>query len=302
MTAADSSFGKQCLDIPQIKFESSDRIGINKLSSIKEVTIDVAHTSQLIRSPKLLESLILNLNRYGICCLNLLNYDPHTSHIKNAEILKNNLYALKKLFGEISFHQKASPDTGILTIDPRNPNSINVANTHLEHAPHTDDSYMLNPASILTLCCQYAAKSGGDTILICGQAMLRNVFSQISKQEQSALFQRDAIEIGRKLPSGNGEKEYELIQNPRPILSKLNASNTRFRLIYRHHDSYVKNVANGARKAWHLMTNYCDEGCNRFQFKLHPGQILVIDNTSIIHGRTPYKRNDLRILYRLNFF
>ena len=78
--------------------------------------------------------------------------------------------------------------------------------------------------------------------------------------------------------------------------------NDNVRLIYRHRDSYVKNVKYKAKNAWNMMTEYCDKKENRFQFKLKPGQILIIDNTSLMHGRTPYNKSDLRVLYRFNLF
>ncbi|MBN0887750.1 TauD/TfdA family dioxygenase, partial [Pseudomonas aeruginosa] len=35
--------------------------------------------------------------------------------------------------------------------------------------------------------------------------------------------------------------------------------------------------------------------------KLEPGEILVLDNTAVLHGRTAFCANELREMRRLNF-
>ncbi|MFH3976576.1 TauD/TfdA family dioxygenase, partial [Acinetobacter pittii] len=43
-----------------------------------------------------------------------------------------------------------------------------------------------------------------------------------------------------------------------------------------------------------------DPAC-QLRIKLEPGEILVLDNTAVLHGRTAFCANELREMRRLNF-
>jgi alpha-ketoglutarate-dependent taurine dioxygenase len=54
-------------------------------------------------------------------------------------------------------------------------------------------------------------------------------------------------------------------------------------------------------KAYNIIKNYINTPNNQAIFKLKANQILLWDNTAILHGRTPFPNNELRKLNRLWF-
>ena len=171
--------------------------------------------------------------------------------------------------------------------------------------------------------------------------MLQTVLSQIGahdfdkQQIINALFSKDAIEIGRKLPCDKDEKELKEVRSKQAVLSHVheyedddhyddlydgayskemedfhvdspfNHENDHLRLVYHGNPTYVKNMRSEIEEVWKLMGEYCKDENNKqnvFTFKLQPGQILIMDNTSFLHGRTPYDKHNLRVLHRLNFY
>mmetsp|Transcript_4112 Transcript_4112/g.3574 ORF Transcript_4112/g.3574 Transcript_4112/m.3574 type:complete len:373 (-) Transcript_4112:124-1242(-) len=313
------------------------RIGLDNLhaleNGIKDVTINVHQTKEFFKCSSKLYRLVYNMNQYGICLINLKGFDNTT--FGHRKFLKKNMYDLKPLFGETAFHQKSEANTGILTIDPREPNSVNVANTKINHPLHTDGAFQKRPEKIVTLTCEHAAINGdhnfGETTLICAQSMLNSVLSMINKKHKviSNLFMKDAIQIGRKLPNNNNNHNkniLEELQSKQSVLSYLHeyddqnydgilydihdqkiqhhyTNNDNLRLVYHGNPSYLKNIRDEIKVFWNLMGDYCTNDANIFKFLLQPGQILIIDNTSFLHGRTPYDQyNNLRVLHRMNFY
>eukprot|EP01083_Nonionella_stella_P296261 1006491_1 len=153
------------------------RFGLNHLETLQP--INMHHTKQFLESPTLLHKMIYNMNYYGICLINLRNFDNTT--FGHREFLKDNLFYLKPLFGNTAFHQKSDTQTGILTIDPRTPNSVNVANTHIDHPVHTDGAFQKYPEKIVCIGAEHVARepNGGLTTLICGQNMLKWVLNKL---------------------------------------------------------------------------------------------------------------------------
>ena len=300
------------------------RIGLNDYKALCDVRINIENTKQFYKCPSLLYKLVYNLNCYGICLINLNGFDNTT--FGHRKLLQKNMYDLKPLFGETAFHEKSDKINGILKIDPRVPNSINVANTSICHPPHTDGAFNKRPEKIVTIAAEHCAINGGLTTLICAQSMLQSVLKDINYNENiiNTLFDKDAIEIGRKLPQNNIKNEpvYDIVTSQQSVLSYLHEydddnidecdnnddiqhyyhKNDNLRLVYHGNPSYLKNIRDEIRKVWDLMTKYCQNDENLFKFKLEPGQILLIDNTSFLHGRTPYDQKELRVLHRLNFY
>lgn len=303
------------------------RIGLddnNALENgIKDVTINVNETKDFLKCSSKLHQLVSNMNQYGLCLINLNGFDNST--FGHRKLLKKNMLWLKPLFGETAYHQKSETNTGILTIDPRKPNSVNVANTNIDHPLHSDGSFLKRPEKIVTISCEHAAKNGGETTLICAQSMIYSILSEykdkINKNDIKYLFKKDAIEIGRTLPEmkeGSQCKQSVLSylheyddENHDGFLYDINDENIQnhyyqndnLRLVYHGNPSYLKNIRDEIKLFWSLMGDYCQNKENIFKFLLKPGQILLIDNTAFLHGRTPYDQyNNLRVLHRMNFY
>ena len=128
--------------------------------------------------------------------------------------------------------------------------------------------------------------------------MLEDISTKFSAREIDSLFKADALIVGRKL-LGNNTK---MVQNGQRILSSIN--DNKLKIIYRHMDTYIQNIDNEVINVYKYMNEFVNNNDNRFKIKLNKGQFLFIDNTSIIHGRTPYilNENEKRILYRVNYY
>lgn len=54
-------------------------------------------------------------------------------------------------------------------------------------------------------------------------------------------------------------------------------------------------------KLFDYIIKYAHSRYNQLRFKLKPGQILLFDNSKILHGRTAFTPDDTRLLYRYWF-
>jgi alpha-ketoglutarate-dependent taurine dioxygenase len=60
-------------------------------------------------------------------------------------------------------------------------------------------------------------------------------------------------------------------------------------------------VSPGAAAGMALLQALLDEARMRVELRLQPGEILLADNTAVLHGRTPMPRDGVRKLNRLLF-
>ncbi|PMB39196.1 taurine catabolism dioxygenase TauD, partial [Fischerella thermalis CCMEE 5319] len=54
-------------------------------------------------------------------------------------------------------------------------------------------------------------------------------------------------------------------------------------------------------RAYNLIKNYVNDTNNQLIFQLQPHQIIILDNASVLHGRTSFPENEFRKLNRLHF-
>jgi len=143
--------------------------------------------------------------------------------------------------------------------------------------------------------CEYEALDGGESILISAQSMINYLLEQYTKQDLAKLMSNDCIMIGRTLPGEN----VGIFNKKKPILSTLDNNN--FQICYRLSDSYLKDVKEEIRNVCRDMNKFAENPDNRILYKLKRGEIIILDNTCNLHGRTPFY-TEKRRLYRMNFF
>jgi len=220
-------------------------------------------------------SIIISLfNKYGVVLIKQENKNTFDAE------------SLKKYFGEVSFHKKANQN-GVVEISCRNPNS-EYLHTSNEYFPlHTDGAYSEFPEGIVTIYCNMPAEEGGETIIASGKLAYEFVKRKYSQQIVN-LFLSDALTIERDCESST-----------KPIFMKLNEKRVAIR--YRM-DGVARIIPNlNSKQIYKELSYFFANPQNIVTFKITSGDLLVIDNFSVLHGRKSFNQGANRLFYRLNF-
>jgi len=248
-----------------------------------DAELRISHVRDMIRDKEQLALFLGKFNHYGFV-------------VVTPDEISDNLLALGEIFGSKVPHEKMDA-TGLVIIDSANPTSINVAQTEMEHMPHTDESYAERPSLIMTLQCIQPSVSGGISMLLSAQEMYDAVVRNSNcDSEVTSLMDSDCITVGRTLPGLAQHKEYQF-----PIFAQDSETSRRV-MRWRSRDTYVQKVSSGAVRSYDCLNDFVNDDANRFYHKLTPGQIFVVDNTAWAHGRTPFPAGERRILHRINYF
>lgn len=161
------------------------------------------------------------------------------------------------------------------------------ANTHFTQPLHTDDAHILTTPRIITLFCEYQAAEGGITTLVKFSDIYQKLSSQLNNTILEHLYSKDAIEL---------EGVKGIIQRPFFYHLEKNLNGLVF-------PAFLFNIKakNNVLEIFKKMTDLIHERKNQIRFKLNPGELLLIDNFRVLHGRTKFDLLDKRILYRFCF-
>ncbi|MFE1745673.1 TauD/TfdA family dioxygenase [Coleofasciculus sp. H7-2] len=201
------------------------------------------------------------LNHFGCVILELSSY-------KNLDDL---LY-LQNLFGSIAYHPH-SETNGIVHVTP-NPNQPEYINTtNLEITPHSDGAFELEPPRFVALHCETPAEKGGFSTLVSSQKVY-DYLAQESYEGLLTLFDDDAFSIRR-----------DNKQLTRPVFQ---CRNKKIHMSFRRDQSVNIFVKHQAQRAFDLTNEFLINPKNWVIFTLEPDQILILDNSRILHGRTAF--------------
>uniref|UniRef100_A0A7S1QQG1 TauD/TfdA-like domain-containing protein n=1 Tax=Alexandrium catenella TaxID=2925 RepID=A0A7S1QQG1_ALECA len=199
---------------------------------------------------------------------------------------------LDRLFGSCVPHD-AMNARGVVVINPAKPTSINTADTAREHLPHTDDAYTENPAMFCTLQCRTAAPSGGgETVLISGVELL----AALSNQELKNLMRPGMVSMGRR-PAADAS--WLKVSNIPMFWVDQNSGWLQLR--WRCQDGCVQDVHGEVARAYAQMDEVARGEVHQLVVALAPGEVLVVDNRAVAHGRRPYEAGEARVMWRKNY-
>lgn len=170
--------------------------------------------------------------------------------------------------------------------------------TSEEFLPHTDGSYLhglvhrgeghyiqLLPPKMLVLQCWQSAASGGANILIDGQ----RIYDDLATENQRHL----------RILSTKGCVTYcrdDQIAVDRAVFEEMNDGTVMLRFRY---DSTAY-VADWAVEAFHsLQQDYFSNAKYQSRLMLTKGQIIVIDNSRMLHGRDSFSTDDTSLTRKL---
>jgi len=160
------------------------------------------------------------------------------------------------------------------------------ANTHYAQPPHTDDAHVPTTPRFISLFCERQAAQGGITILVKFESIY-NELSHLNNQDLASLFHSDAITIN----GANGILK-------RPFFYKLNDGLKGLVFPAFVNSLFAeKKIITTFLKIAELILNLKYQ----IRIKLKSRQFLLLDNYRILHGRTGFKIEDDRLLYRFCF-
>ena len=148
---------------------------------------------------------------------------------------------------------------------------------------HNDSSMGEAPANYISLLCLKTAKSGGMSSLASAYAA-HNYFLSQQPQLLARLYQ----------PFYRDKQEYQApdANNWYPIFAAETAGlRIRFnqRVIRRGYQKTNRVLDQDGAAAVELLNNFLTDPAHRHDFWIEPGQIQILNNRSIVHGRTPYE-------------
>ncbi|MEZ4753287.1 MAG: TauD/TfdA family dioxygenase [Bdellovibrionota bacterium] len=190
---------------------------------------------------------------------------------------------LEELLGQIIYHPRSEED-GRVVITEKPGFEKFIGTTSLPQYPHTDGAYLDAPPEIVALHCVREIYDGGDSLLIDGKSLYQEI-SKCHPEYLTMLMRPDAFTITR---AGETSK--------RPLFF---SKGCRTRLAFRTGDLVAVVPHPECAKAFAAVEEYALRRENQLRLRLESGDILICDNTRMLHGRLGFSVGSPRKLHRL---
>jgi alpha-ketoglutarate-dependent taurine dioxygenase len=244
----------------------------------------LSFVSQVVTVPSIrsmsnsdLENMIRAFNRYGFV---IISCEKVTDS-------REDLLALKHHFGGVAPHQRADAD-GIVPINAFSKVNGFIGSTAEEHPLHTDGAFLDVPEVIMTLQCATPATFGGVSRLASAQAAYAHLAAAFPGRIQ-ALERPDALTIRRRRQTSTQSLFLRCGSHHRGI---------RFRMP----DGAAEITPHqNVRELYNELCRFLTSPENILELKLQSDQVLIVDNTALVHGRSAYPPSEPRYMRRLNF-
>ncbi|MCP6763132.1 MAG: TauD/TfdA family dioxygenase [Fischerella sp. CENA71] len=275
MLSDNSQIGE--LDKFESNFETKNYKEIIEASQvyISKLTLKISKVSEISESD--LENLFVIFNKFKFV---ILECEPLLN-------IQDNLLALKKYFGRIKRH-KRSLENGISVIENLGNSPLSntyLATTNQTHLMHTDGPFEIEPPKIVAMQCERSSKEGGLSQIVYAESvyeyLMKNHF-----QELVDLFTYP-LTITRDHQTATQKIFVE--------------QEGRISMIFRADSIISTTIPLQLEKAFNIIKHYVNCLNNQLIFKLQANQIILLDNTSVLHGRTSFPCNEARKLNRLWF-
>jgi len=233
-------------------------------------------------------------------------------------------------FGDIVRYAAGQEDGRVVVNAAKAPND-RVAATNELHRMHTDGWYMPDPPAIVALACEVNVDGPGADSILCSAQAMYDAVEQVQKVQdgsdrrnrgmQQTLCRTDAMRVKVK-HSSNSSGELP-VSFPYPIFESIGENRLRLRKFSSTADSRLvptseKTMGAGVvsdsaahklqprvAEASQFIEDYCHDSLSLgyLRHKLQPGDMLVMDNFGLTHGRLPYtmEPGQKRVLHRISF-
>lgn len=242
---------------------------------INQATLKISKVAEMseLEEQKLLE--IFNQFKFVI-----IECEP----LPNSE---ENLLALKKFCGSIKKH-KRSDENGITSVEKLEhslENTDQMSATNKTFTMHTDGSYEIVPPKIVAMQCVIPSQNGGISQIVYAKSVYEYLMENYLEELQILLTHKLIITRGNQTSTQAIFVEIE----------------GRTLMHFRSDPTVSLLIPPQIEKAFDIIKNYVNAPKNQLMFKLQANQIILLDNTSVLHGRTSFPDNEVRKLNRVWF-
>lgn len=205
------------------------------------------------------------------------------------------LLALQNKLGQCQLHIRSGKN-GIVTIAPntqpshRLDETLYFSGSTREHPPHTDGAYLngflqkngafqrIEPPAMVLLQCVQATRNGGTTLLIDAQPVLHDLLTRHPNMAK-ILMRPGCVSFCR-----DDHMAVDL-----PVYERLSAE--RWRIRFRS-DEALYSAEWAVMAIQHLYDHYLTNDKYQQKIVLEEGQILVVDNFRMLHGREAFSTTE----------
>jgi alpha-ketoglutarate-dependent taurine dioxygenase len=194
------------------------------------------------------------------------------------------LVSLEKSLGPLWRHAR-SEENGIAVIEASGGDTGFLGTMSDEHPPHTDGAYSPAGPAIVLLSCEHAEAIGGESVLV-SAATVHNRLRAERPDLLAALYRPDAMTITR---NGATARHPAFAEHDGLVCVRYRQDN---------HSS----TESSCSQALAAMTEAVLDPANQFVTSLRRGDVLILDNRAVLHGRRAFDRiSGRRRMLRLNF-
>lgn len=215
-----------------------------------------------------------------------------------APIPVEEMFALGHYFGKPVKHDRAD-DRGLVEIKEFDGHKEFVGASSGPHLMHTGGTFMewAYVPKVVLLQCEVQSRVGGQSMIAPGAAAFR--YFQENDPEGLAMLMDPQIFSIRRSFDGQGSFGMTGVSG-KAVFDDQRLGNGRVWLTFRFDGKIKLDLRpDAAHEVYDRLVRFFDRSENQLSFKLQPNQILVCDNTSVVHSRTAYQAGSKRKLNRL---
>jgi len=199
-------------------------------------------------------------------------------------VCRSNLLNLESDLGFIIPHNLSESD-GIYEVAEHGSENSSYGKGHSLQPPHTDSPFRPSPPAIVAFQCVRHAPIGGETILVRGD----EIYAYLSRHNP----------LGLEALTSSLATAWR--SNFRREVSVFCRTSKGFQIAFRRDKSAGMQATGAAADALDEIETYVNNPSRQLRLPLRSGQILVLDNTRVLHGRTAFPPGCGRMLRRLWF-
>lgn len=267
--------------------EAFDKMWDHSTLDPETLIVQVGRVQDMSRSQ--IAKLYDTVNRYGVA---IVQHAPRTDETVEE------LFDLGRLFGNSVVHDRADA-RGLVVVAELSGYGEFVGASSGPHLMHTGGTFMpwKDVPRIVLLQCEKQARVGGRSMLSSGAAAFR--YLQKNEPEALKLLMDPQVFSVRRSARGVGQFGDTGVSG-KAVFDTQQLGNGNIWLTFRF-DGEIKLVLQPdvAHEAYDKLLNFFNRSENQIDFKLQPNQIMVCDNTSVVHARTAFQAGSGRKLNRL---
>jgi alpha-ketoglutarate-dependent taurine dioxygenase len=198
----------------------------------------------------------------------------------DAAVFAGDAAAASAFVERVTTHRRA-PQDKVEIVEPT-PNAATYASSRRAQPLHTDAGYAAVAPALVAMSCEVAAEAGGLTQLVSGRALFEHLARALGDLEE--LFAPDALRI---------EKASARLAKPLFV----RRSEGRVGLSFSPFVDALEGTPLVEDAVRRILAFTADVE-NQIVFGLRPGDVLILDNAAVLHGRTAFAPATTRRLSR----